>query len=114
MGRRVPWKARIGIALIVSGAGLFGGGRLAPRSKRITLDISPNHNQNIQWAQRLPLRPRLTRIPGFGLICATVLALLAILMMMLTFGFKVTSTGEFVACSSPENFLRKATPGPSL
>lgn len=78
----LEWIAGLGIV----GASLFALGwaaRFAPQSKALTLGISPNHNQNIQWAQRLPLRPPISRMPGFGVIAATTFGFLAFMFMIL-------------------------------
>ena len=77
------WIAALGIA----GAGLVVLGwmvRLAPRCNPVRLDISPNSNQNVQWARRLPLRRPITGWPGFGLFGGTIFAIFAIIMMMIT------------------------------
>jgi hypothetical protein len=98
----IPLQWTVAVAIV--GATPFVLGwmvRFAPRSKTLTLGLSPNHSQNIQWAQRLPLRRPITGIPRFGLIGGAVFAILAILMMMLTASFYRTSTGDRVDLLKP-------------
>ena len=66
--------------------------------------------QDFRWARERPLRRRMSGLPAFGLIGGMVFALLALLMMLLTFGFQVTSTGEWVRPLKPGELPAKSDP----
>ncbi len=49
-----------------------------------------------RWAAKLPLRPVFSALPSFGLYAAIFYAVLALLMILITFGFQVTRRGLWV------------------
>jgi len=55
---------------------------IAQREARINVADSAA-GQNYQWAQRLPLRPPISGLPGFGLVGGIFFALMAMMMMVL-------------------------------
>lgn len=52
--------------------------------KRIDLADSATVGQNLQWAQKLPLRRPISGLPAFGLVGGMIFAILAMLMMLIT------------------------------
>jgi biopolymer transport protein ExbD len=84
----------IAALLASTGASLFILAlRLTPYAKPVAPNLSPNHSQNIQWAQRLPLRPPMSRMPGFGVIAGTIFGILVWWFMVLA---PVTPRGLWV------------------
>ena len=75
------WLSVLSIAVGTSLLVLFRSSRSTktdpPRSRDITASetISPY----FQWAQKLPLKPAITGLPSFGLVCALVLSWLVML-----------------------------------
>ena len=89
----------IAALLAATGASLFVLAlRFRQHPKPVTLNLSPNHSQNIQWTQRLPLRPPISRMPGFGVIAGTVFGFLAIQFMLLA---PITPRGLWVHLLKP-------------
>jgi biopolymer transport protein ExbD len=78
--------------------------RFTRHPNSVALNISPNHNQNIQWAQRLPLRPPISRMPGFGVIAGTTFAILVWWFMVLA---PVTPKGLWVRLLKPNQIPTK-------
>jgi biopolymer transport protein ExbD len=67
-----------------------------------------NIGQVFRWARQLPLRPPISRLPGFGLLAGMVFAVLAILMILLTGALTYTPKGLWVHLLKPGQ-----TPGKS-
>lgn len=88
----------VGISLVILGWQSVVSRELEPFA---TLTNATTVGQNFQWAQRLPLRPPIVGIPSFGLLAGMVFATLAILMMMLTGGFRYTPRGLWVHLLKP-------------
>lgn len=65
------------------------------RSPTITDSTLPL-GQNLQMAQKLPLRRPISGFPSFGLYAGIFFALMAMLMMLLTFGLRRESRGLWV------------------
>jgi biopolymer transport protein ExbD len=96
----------IAALLAATGASLFILAlRFSRDAKTVTLGLSPNHNQNIQWAQRMPLRPPMSRMPGFGLIAVTIFGFLVFLFMILA---PVTPRGLWVHLLKPGQLPAKS------
>ncbi len=83
----------VGLALLIFGP-IVGFAQSRQHSNGVADSISAG--QDFQWARKLPLRSRVLGLPGFGLYGGAVFALLAILMMMLTVGFRYIPQGLWV------------------
>jgi biopolymer transport protein ExbD len=59
-------------------------------------DSAPPTRQSFDWAQKLPLRRPISGLPAFGLYAGTFFALMAMLMMLVTMGFRYTPRGLWV------------------
>ncbi|MGC2474037.1 MAG: biopolymer transporter ExbD [Candidatus Sulfotelmatobacter sp.] len=68
----------------------------------------PPAGQNLQWAQKLPLRRPVSGLPAFGPFAAMMFGLLAVLMMLLTAGFQQTSIGWRVHLLKPGEAPQKS------
>lgn len=74
----------------------------------VRLDVLPSVGQSFQFAQRMPLRRPISGLPGFGILGGMTFALLAVLMMLLTFGFQRISTGLPVHVLKPGQVPEKS------
>jgi biopolymer transport protein ExbD len=103
---RTHFSEAIAALLAATGASLFILAlRLTPYAKPVALNLSPNHSQNIQWAQRLPLRPPISRMPGFGVIAGTIFGILVWWFMVLA---PVTPRGLWVHLLKPGQLPAKS------
>jgi len=97
------------LAFMIGASSVFAWAvRLTRHSKAETLNLSPSVGQNVQWAQRMPLRRPITGLPAFGLAGGMVFAILAILMIMLTGAFEVTPKGLRVHLLKPGQVPQKS------
>jgi biopolymer transport protein ExbD len=87
----------VGISLVILG----WRGNVRELEPFAVVTNAPTLGQNIQWAQKLPLRRPIVGIPPFGLLAGMVFAILAILMMMLTGAFRYKSKGLWVHLLKP-------------
>jgi biopolymer transport protein ExbD len=83
----------VGFALLIFGP-IVGFVHSRVHSNKIADSISAG--QDFQWSRKLPLRSRILGLPSFGLYGGAVFALLAILMMRLTVGFRYIPRGLWV------------------
>ena len=88
----------VGISLVILG---WRRGVLRELEQSAIITNTPIVGQNIQWAQKLPLRRPIVGMPAFGLLAGMVFAILAILMMMLTGVFQYKSKGLWVHLLKP-------------
>jgi len=88
------WPAGLLIAL---GASLTVLSIVGKRREKVIaaagLSLSPAVGQNFQWAQRMPLRRPFAGFPTFGIFVGVLFGVLALLMMLITFGFRITARG---------------------
>ena len=95
----------VGFALLIFGP-IVRFAHCLDRSDKITESASVG--QDFRWAQRLPLRRPISGLPAFGLFGGMVFGVLAVLVMLLTAGFQVTSTGSWVHLLKPGQVWEKS------
>ena len=74
----------------------------------VRLNLSPSVGQNFQWAQRMALRRPFAGFPTFGIFGGALFGMLALLMMLITFGFRITARGLPVHLLQPGQVPQKS------